>query len=700
MPDSPQPTAIDDRRLTHRRGTDAGAAACRVAEPDPLDGLSPDQRAAVDAVEGPVCIVAGAGSGKTRTITHRVANQVRRGVARADQVLALTFTERAAGELKRRLAGLGIDGHVRATTFHAAAYAQIRYFWPRVRERPLPTVLDRKVGLLLPVARQAGVEASDLATEIEWAKARLVTPDAYAEAARTRDAPLPPERMAAVYARYEQLKTDRDLIDFDDMLTVAHDLMADADVAREVRDRYRFFTVDEFQDVNPAQWQLLRRWLDDRDDLCVVGDDDQTIYSFSGATSEYLEQFRTTFPHATVVTLTDNYRSTAQVLGVANRLLRAARPDAKQLRAQLDDGPRPRIMAFDDDRAERARTLDWIRDLIDDGVPVNEIAVCVRTNSQTQAWEETFDRAGVPARVHGDRSFFERPEIQQALQALRRAVDTPPPPTGAQPPPEGTRGRASGRRPDRIVEQLLRERMSWHPRREPSGQAARARWRNLSALHELVTRIVDEQPELDMRDVLRELATRARASGGAHPTRPAVTLLTLHKAKGSEFDAVCLVGLEEGMVPISYAATEADLAEERRLLYVGMTRARRHLWLSWAQQRPGWSGKPVRRRPSRFLEDIAERQRSLQPGSDADDRLTGALRAWRLERARHDQVPPYVIFNDRTLHELAAVRPSSATELLAVHGLGATKVRRYGRDLLGLLGSGATDDEAAPDSRP
>lgn len=659
-------------------------------------GLSADQTAAVRATRGPVCIIAGAGSGKTRTITHRIAHQIRSGVAAPSQVLALTFTERAAGELKARLAGLGIDGHVRATTFHAAAYAQLRYFWPRAHDAPLPQVLDRKVPLLLPLARAAHVEASDLATEIEWAKARLVTPDDYQRVAGHRDAPLPPAQMAAIYARYEQVKADRGLIDFDDMLHVAAVLLDDDGVAAEVRERYRFFTVDEFQDVNPAQWRLLRRWLGDRDEVCVVGDPDQTIYSFSGATSEYLERFRSTFPHATVITLADNYRSTAQVLGAANRLLRAARPDAKQLRAQCDDGPRPRIMAFDDDRAERARTLDWIRDLIDDGVAVGEIAVCVRTNSQTQAWEEAFERAGVPARVHGDRSFFERPEVRQALQAIRQAVDSPPTPAGAQPPPAGTRP-AGDRRADRVVEQVLRERMSWHPRREPSGQAARARWRNVSALHELVTRIVDEQSGLDMAGLLHELTVRARAAGGAHPTRPAVTLLTLHKAKGSEFDAVCLVGLEEGMVPISYATTEADLAEERRLLYVGMTRARRHLWLSWAQQRPGWSGKVVRRRPSRFLEDIAEGRRP-RPGRGADDGLAGALRAWRLERARHDGVPPYVIFNDRTLYELAAVRPSSVTELLAVHGLGTTKVRRYGRDLLGLLGQGAADDRGSGDA--
>lgn len=669
---------------THASSPPSGPTAS-TAPGASYDGLSPDQIAAVETVRGPVCIIAGAGSGKTRTITHRIAHQIHSGVASADQVLALTFTERAASELRHRLHGLGIARTVRATTFHAAAYAQIRYFWSRAHDRPLPSVLDRKVPLLVPLARSARVEAADLATEIEWAKARLVTPERYAAAGRERDAPLPPEQMAAVYARYEQIKADRDLLDFDDMLTVAFDLMHDDDaIAAEVRDRYRYFTVDEFQDVNPAQWQLLRCWLHDRDDLCVVGDEDQTIYSFSGATSEYLRQFRAHFPDAAVITLTDNYRSTAPVLDLANRLLRADRPDAKQLRAQVADGPAPRIVACDDDTVERRKALDWIRGLIDDGVPVHEIAVCVRTNSQTQAWEETFQKAGVPARVHGDRTFFERPEIRQALRALHQAALAPPAPAGAAPPVPGTRP-AGARRPDRVVEQVLGEHLSWHPRREPDGHAAKERWRNLSALHQLVARIADEQPGYELIDVMAELTRRARTAGPDNAT-PAVTLLTLHKAKGSEFDAVCLVGLEDGLMPITYASTDEELAEERRLLYVGMTRARRHLWLSWAQQRPGWNGKPMRRRRSRFLDD-------LQPPPPPDQRLAGELRAWRLERARRDEVPPYVVFSDRTLQELASMRPTSATELLAIHGFGSTKVRRYGPELLSLLGAarGATD---------
>ena len=667
----PQPaSAADDSGLL--------PSADRSGPPStPNAGLSPAQLAAVHAITGPVCILAGAGSGKTRTITHRIAHQVHRGVARADQVLALTFTERAASELQVRLRRLGIGGNIRATTFHAAAYAQIRYFWPRARGTPLPGVLDRKVPLLLPIARDAGVEATDLAGEIEWAKARLVAPDQYAEVARHRDAPLPPQQMAALYARYERMKSERDLLDFDDMLAVAAQLMTDGEIAAEVRNRYQFFTVDEFQDVNPAQWQLLRRWLGDRDDLCVVGDDDQTIYSFSGATSDYLRNFTDHFPQATVVALHDNYRSTAPVLDLANRLLRAERDDAKELRAQEAGGPQPRIVACDNDDGERRKVLDWIRGLIDDGVPVDQIAVCVRINSQTAAWEEVFEKAGVPARVHGDRTFFERPEIRQALRALRDAASAPPPPRDATPPPAGARAE-SATRPDRIVERVLRERLSWHPRREPHGHAAKERWRNVSALYELVVRITEDGGARDLGAVLDELGRRARTAGPRAAT-PAVTLLTLHKAKGSEFDAVCLVSLEEGLMPITYASTAEELAEERRLLYVGMTRARRHLWLSWAQQRAGWSGKPMRRRRSRFLDD-------LQPPPPPDERLAGELRAWRLQRARNDEVPPYVVFSDRTLRELASAKPASTSELLAIHGFGSTKVQRYGPELLALLG--------------
>lgn len=654
--------------------TDPALAATGV---DVRSGLSDVQQVAVDAIAGPVCIIAGAGSGKTRTITHRIANQVHRGLARPDQVLALTFTERAAAELQSRLRALGIPGSIRATTFHAAAFAQVRYFWPRARNGPLPSVLDRKVGLLLPLARRTSTEASDLATEIEWAKARRIAPDDYEAAGRGRDAPLPPAQMAAVYARYEELKSQRDLMDFDDMLAIAGDLMSDDEVAAVVRRRYRYFTVDEFQDVNPAQWWLLRLWLGDRDDLCVVGDEDQTIYSFSGATSEYLRGFATTFPRATVVTLDDNYRSSGQVLTVANRLLRAGRVDAKQLRAQHHDGPEPTIVACDDDAAERRRTLDWVRELLDAGVSADEIAVCLRTNSQTQSWEESFATARVPARVHGDRTFFQRPEIVQALAALHAAVASPPAPVGATPPQPGTR--PAPRRAERVVEQVFAERLSWHPQREPTGRAARQRWRNVSALFELVDRVVDEHDDdVPLDTVVAALDERARVAGGRHPGAPSVTLLTLHKAKGSEFDAVCLVGLEEGLMPISYASTDEEVAEERRLLYVGMTRARRYLWMSWARERPGWGGRMSKRRRSRFLDDV-----DPAPAPDLD--LAGSIRAWRRDRARRDDVPPYVVFGDRTLRELASVCPTSPTELLAVHGLGATKVQRYGAELLALL---------------
>jgi DNA helicase-2/ATP-dependent DNA helicase PcrA len=316
-------------------------------------------------------------------------------------------------------------------------------------------------------------------------------------------------------------------------------------------------------------------------------------------------------------------------------------------------------------------------------VPLHEIAVCLRTNSQTQAWEETFEKARVPARVHGDRTFFDRPEIRQALRALHEAAHSPPAPAGAPPPVAGTTA-AGARRPDRVVEQVLRDRLSWHPRREPDGQAAKQRWRNLSALHDLVLRITEEHPEHDLGAVMAELTDRARTAGPDTATS-AVTLLTLHKAKGSEFDAVCLVGLEDGLMPITYAATDDEIAEERRLLYVGMTRARKHLWLSWAQQRRGWNGKMMRRRPSRFLADI-------QPPPPADQRLAGELRAWRLDRARRDEVPPYVVFSDRTLQELASMRPTSPTELLAIHGFGTTKVRRYGSELLGLLGGSGREN--------
>ncbi|HUH08796.1 MAG TPA: ATP-dependent DNA helicase UvrD2, partial [Egibacteraceae bacterium] len=666
-----------------------------------LDGLNAEQRLAVETLSGPVCILAGAGSGKTRTITHRIAHQVATGSMRADQVLAVTFTDKAAAELRHRLRALGLPGPIRAATFHSAAWAQLRHFWPEVRTGPLPELLSSKVGALIPAARRHRVEAQDLAAEIEWAKARCLDPEGYTEAAIARDGPLEPEPMTAVYRAYEQHKADRNLIDFDDMLLLMTRIIFEhPSVAAIIRERYRSVTVDEFQDVNPAQWSLLRAWLGDSQEVCVVGDDDQMIYSFTGASSSYLTGFRRTYPDASMVTLTANYRSTAEVLELANRVLRRSGAGrSKRLEAQTRGGPAPKLVEFADAEAEIAGVLAQIRRLLADGVRAREIAVCYRVNSQSEPYEEALRDAGIPYALRGEGGFFARREIRQALSLLQRAAGGGRKAFG--PPPVGDAKPAAPARVDREVERVLREGLSWHPRREPAGEAARERWRNLAALLDLARQAADDDPGVRLPDFVADLISRAAAGDTAPGDDGAVTLLTLHRAKGLEFDAVLVVGLEEGMLPISYAKTDAEIDEERRLLYVGVTRARRWLWLSWARSRPSRRGKPVARRPSRFLYGLgpgAPQSPAPAPGkrrkrdsaaaawsSDLDPALVERLRAWRLERSKADGKPAFVVFSDRTLAALAAERPASVDALHRVHGLGPAKVSRYGEDILRVL---------------
>jgi DNA helicase II / ATP-dependent DNA helicase PcrA len=708
------------------RMTEDGSAAAPWAS-GLLDGLNPAQREAAEAVQGPVAILAGAGTGKTRTITHRIANQVATGLARPDQILAVTFTERAAAELDERLQGLGLPGRVRATTFHAAAWAQLRYFWRHVDDGPLPEVLPSKLRLLIPLARRVRAEATDLAAEIEWAKARRLAPDGYAAAAAQRDTPLPATQMAEVYAAYEERKAAEGLLDYEDMLlrtTTALETVPE--VADGVRDRYRFFTVDEFQDVNPAQFALLRAWLGDGREACVVGDDDQTIYRFTGASPDYLVRFGDHFPDARTVALTANYRSTPEVLTLANRVLwTKPRHQRKSLEATLPAGPPPTFSEHADDEEERVAVVAEVRRLLAEGVPAGEIAICYRINSQSEPFEEALRAADISYVLRGEPGFFARREVAQALGVLRLAAQREPtadplalPGTTAAAPP----------RADAEVERILREQAGWHPRREPSGEAARERWQNLGALVGLVERLVAEQPSLSLAEVVADLDRRAAAGQETADPDGAVTLLTLHRAKGLEFDAVFLVALEEGLLPISHAKTDEEVEDERRLLYVGVTRARRHLWLSWARRRPGFRGRVVARRPSRLIYGLgpgaptsgaaaggtkgaarpaggtgrtcgcgaplisaAERRAArctrcqAGAGGDVDPQLAEALRDWRRQRARRDEVPAFVVCNDRTLVEIAARRPTTPEELLGVHGFGPAKVERYGEDVLALV---------------
>ncbi len=575
---------------------------------DPLDGLDEEQRAVVCAPRGPVCVLAGAGTGKTRAITRRIAHLVRTGHVAPGQVLAVTFTTRAAGELRTRLRDLGVGG-VQARTFHAAALRQLRYFWPRVVGDELWPLLEHKLRLVGQAAQRAGAGAGaddvrDFAGEIEWAKASLVTAEDYpaAVAAARRDTPAPVAQVAAVYTGYEELKNRSRVLDFDDLLLhTAAALEEHSAVAQEFRDRYRCFVIDEYQDVTPLQQRVLQAWLGARDDLTVVGDANQTIYSFTGAAPRFLLEFTRRFPDAVTVRLRRDYRSTPQVVSLANRVISAARDRPSGARLQLEGqqppGPEPSFDEYDDEPAEAAAVADAIAELLGQGVAAAEIAVLYRVNAQSEAYEQALDARGIPFQVRGGERFFQRPEVRAAIRALRAAA------TVGAVGPAGELGA------------MVREILTAHglTAQPPDGSAARSRWESLQALAELATDLAASTPDADLGRLVVELDARADA---AHPPAvQGVTLASLHSAKGLEWDAVFLVGLVDGTLPIQYAdGDQAALEEERRLLYVGVTRARRRLALSWALSRSagGWRS----RRRSRFLDGLAPRNH-VAPGSRA-----------------------------------------------------------------------------------
>ncbi|MGH3977744.1 MAG: ATP-dependent DNA helicase UvrD2 [Pseudonocardiaceae bacterium] len=673
----------------------------------PVEGLDAEQHAAVTAPRGPVCVLAGAGTGKTRTITRRIAHLVRAGHVAPGQVLAVTFTARAAGEMRTRLRALGVTG-VQARTFHAAALRQLRYFWPHVvGDEPWP-VLEHKLRLVGQAAHRAGAGTDaetlrDLAGEIEWAKGSLVTAGDYpaAAAAARRDTPLPAPQVAAVYTTYEELKNRARTLDFDDLLLhTAAALEEHAGVAGEFRDRYRCFVVDEYQDVTPAQQRVLDAWVGDRDDLTVVGDANQTIYSFAGAAPRFLLGFTRRFPDAVTVRLQRDYRSTPQVVSLANRVIAAAgdRPPGARLQlvGQQPPGPEPTFAEHDDEPAEGRAVADAIAGLIADGVPAGEIAVLFRVNAQSEVYEEALDARGIPFQVRGGERFFRRAEVRAAMRALRAAP----------PSPHGDLVAA-------VREVLAGQGLTAEP---PGGSAARARWESLRALVEFAGDLAATVPDADLGRFVAELDARAEA---AHPPAvQGVTLASLHAAKGLEWDAVFLVGLVEGTVPIQYADGDpAATEEERRLLYVGVTRARRWLSLSWALSRSE-GGKRYRRR-SRFLHGLLPEDHPARPHtakaktkaaarcrvcgapvtgtlsvklsrcascpSDADPDLLERLRDWRTGRAKEQRVPAYVVFTDATLTAIAEQRPGDPAGLTAIPGIGAAKLDRYGADVLALI---------------
>jgi DNA helicase-2/ATP-dependent DNA helicase PcrA len=553
-----------------------------------LAALDERQREVAQTLLGPVCVLAGAGTGKTRAITHRIAYGVATGAYDPQRVLALTFTTRASGELLGRLRGLGAEG-VAARTFHSAALRQLHYFWPIVVGGTPPRVLEGKGALLGQAAGALKLNLDtaglrDSAAEIEWRKVSRLSIDDYARAAHTRTLPsrLSVDAMVSLQKMYETIKDERKQIDFEDvLLATAGMIESEPRVADQVRSQYRFFVVDEYQDVSPLQHDLLMLWLGGRRELCVVGDASQTIYSFAGATSDYLVRFGSEYPEARVVRLEDNYRSTAAVVTLANRLMRG-RPGALTLHAASDAGTQrgatPSITKHVDDAAEAASIAQSIARRIADGTPPESIAVLYRINTQSIALESALTRFGVPVQTRADSRFFDQTEVKQAIMLLRGAsisiTDEPL---------------------FKSVSDVLRG-LGWRQDPPEGGGAERSKWESMNALLGLA----EEAPSgATLPDFVRELQRRQEQQHA--PTRSAVTLSTLHAAKGLEWDVVHIAGLSEGLVPIVFAQGLEAIDEERRLFYVGITRARVALELSWAQRA---LTARAERSPSRFLDEV------------------------------------------------------------------------------------------------
>ncbi|MCY7403198.1 MAG: ATP-dependent helicase [Cryobacterium sp.] len=553
-----------------------------------LKGLDEQQRIAAEALIGPVCMLAGAGTGKTRAITHRIALGVLTGAYAPNRVMALTFTSRSAAELRGRLRQLGAGG-VAARTFHAAALSQLNYFWPHVVGGQAPRILDGKGRILGHAAEALHLKIDtatlrDLAAEVEWRKTAGLSIEQYAAGIARRSLPgrLDVDQVVALQQTYEKLKDERKQIDFEDvLLAMAGMIEAEPSVALQVREQYRFFVVDEYQDVSPLQHDLLALWLGDRRDLCVVGDASQTIYSFAGARSDYLLDFPKHYEDATVVRLEQNYRSTAPIVATANQLMRGRSGALTLHAAQSDTGPDPTVRGYASDMAEARGVAEQILQLIDSGTKPEDVAVLFRVNVQAALLETALTEVGVSYQIRGAKRFFDLPEVKQAVMSLRAASVS-----------------IIGEPLFKSVSDVLRS-LGWSQTAPETRGAVQARWESLNALMGLVDQAAAGTTFRQFTDELME-----RQAGQHEPTVSAVTLATMHSAKGLEWDAVFVVGLSEGLVPISYASTFEQIDEERRLLYVGITRARRRLALSWSSA--GVQARAARER-SRFLQELGNR---------------------------------------------------------------------------------------------
>ncbi|MFT4245033.1 MAG: ATP-dependent DNA helicase UvrD2 [Micrococcaceae bacterium] len=669
-----------------------------------LAGLDAEQRQAASSIGKPLRILAGAGTGKTRAITHRIAYAVRNGFYRPQNILAVTFTTKAAAEMGARLRDLGIFG-MQARTFHSAALRQVQYFWPEVFGGKPYRVLRHKIPLVGQACTELGVVANkevvrDIASEIEWAKVNMFSAAQYSELERKSPIKtIDHVTLAKLYECYEKIKNDQLVIDLEDVLLLCSAMIEKSPkVAAEIRNQYRHFVVDEFQDVSKLQYAVLKSWLGNRDDLCVVGDPSQTIYSFSGARQEFLLQLQRDFPKLETISLLRNYRSSGNIVQLANRILKASRHQKPlQLISNQAVGTEVTFVEYANEAEEAQAVATKIKEQINEGRKPSDFAILYRTNYQSSQFEEALADENISYQVSVQEKFFRCKEVIQAINLLQKHKN----------------GVHKGAVSTTVAE--IFELLDFEATKPPTSRAARARWENLNALLTLAKTWEETHPEATFADFTVEIAIRTRSQ--LPPEMDSVTLASFHAAKGLEWPVVYLVGVREGLVPINYVTTLEEIEEERRLFYVAVTRAERELEISWAQvkRKEQDSGK------SRFLVGIEAQKAkpviveelevtvdsadfvckvcnqklvlpseinsgrcSKHPAEKFNESLYKALAKWRMEKVTMDKVIPTRIMPSRVMHEIAETSPKNQVELMAVSGI-SPYILRYKRELLDLI---------------
>lgn len=676
-----------------------------------LEALDPDQRSVAQFVSGPMAVLAGAGTGKTRAITYRIAYGVACGVHEPTNVLAVTFTKRAAVEMRERLTALGVPG-VQARTFHSAALRQLQYFWPSAIGGSMPPLIEHKASLISAAAARIGIRADkalvrDLAAEVEWSKVSMLDADAYAEAVRanrrTPPGDLSVDDVLALMDAYQEAKEDRGVLDFEDVLVLTAGILQDYPaIAQRIHRQYRSFVVDEYQDVSALQHHVLNLWLGGRHDICVVGDVAQTIYSFAGASPRYLQDFAQEHKGARVVQLVRDYRSTPQIVSAANTLMKGEHSSvlkgAVKLVSQRDDGVPVDYQSYADDNDEAVGIARQIRKLHDNGVSYSSIAILYRTNGQSENFEAQLSEAGVPFLVHSGMRFFEREEVRRAMFLLKKQATT-------------LRNQGTDEADVvHLVEDLLGI-AGWSPQAPQAQGAVRERWDNLNAIVEMARSSTNDSFIGFVNNLVEREVSQAA------PTTEGVTLSTLHAAKGLEWEHVFLAGVSEGLIPISLAQDEDAIEEEKRLLYVGMTRARDHLAISYSRSRHGGGN----RQRSRFMKDLWPREERSQVGASSARTGTSKrsaakaahaefeesnspevvelferLRTWRKAEAEARLVPAYAVLTDKTLRDVAIAQPKTLTQLRVIRGIGEVKIDYFGPQILAIIRGEEVQVETEP----